>query len=194
MPRLVVHRNASTPLFEQGDASALPFADDSFDAVVSQFALMLFEDRVQALREMWRVLSPGGSLTVAVFDGLNNNQAYASIADAYAQHVGPAIGNALRFPFSMGYLDELTSVFEAAGIRGTDIRSVQTDMTFSSALHLSRADIEGWFPFAGLEVDGQSRTAIVEDLKNLFGASGGDDDESITFAVHAHIVRAVKIE
>jgi ubiquinone/menaquinone biosynthesis C-methylase UbiE len=45
-----------------GDAASLPFEDESFDVVVSQFALMYFPDRVVSLREMWRTLAPGDAL------------------------------------------------------------------------------------------------------------------------------------
>jgi ubiquinone/menaquinone biosynthesis C-methylase UbiE len=40
----------------EGKAESLPFADESFDAVVSQFGLMFFDDRPGAIREMMRVL------------------------------------------------------------------------------------------------------------------------------------------
>ena len=50
--------------WRQGDATELPFEDATFDAVVSQFALMYFPDRVAALREMWRVLAPACRLAV----------------------------------------------------------------------------------------------------------------------------------
>src|SRR5688572_11518476 len=43
-----------------GTAETLPFPDASFDAVLSQFGLMFFSDRARALREMLRVLVPGG--------------------------------------------------------------------------------------------------------------------------------------
>nr|HMQ56640.1 methyltransferase domain-containing protein [Anaerolineae bacterium] len=45
--------------WRHGLAEALPFDDDSFDAVVSQFALMFFENKDAALSEMVRVLRPG---------------------------------------------------------------------------------------------------------------------------------------
>ena len=53
--------------WQQGSAGALPFADDSFDAVVSQFGLMFFPEPSVALREMMRVLKRGGRFLVLEF-------------------------------------------------------------------------------------------------------------------------------
>src|SRR5689334_15329638 len=44
--------------WRQADATALPFADSSFEAVVCQFGLMFFPDKLAALREVRRVLAP----------------------------------------------------------------------------------------------------------------------------------------
>jgi SAM-dependent methyltransferase len=52
-------------IFTQGDAAALPFLDDSFDVVVTRFAVHHFEDPAVQLAEMRRVLRPGGRLAVA---------------------------------------------------------------------------------------------------------------------------------
>ena len=46
--------------WHRGDAGSLPFGDGEFDAVVSQFTLMFVPDPVTALKEMRRVLTPGG--------------------------------------------------------------------------------------------------------------------------------------
>ena len=52
--------------WQRGLAEALPFADRSFDRAFSQFALMFFDDRAAALREMRRVMKPGGRMHAAV--------------------------------------------------------------------------------------------------------------------------------
>ncbi|HTQ32194.1 MAG TPA: bifunctional demethylmenaquinone methyltransferase/2-methoxy-6-polyprenyl-1,4-benzoquinol methylase UbiE [Opitutaceae bacterium] len=53
--------------FKQGDALALPLADASVDAVTIAFGLRNLADRGRALREMHRVLRPGGHLFVLEF-------------------------------------------------------------------------------------------------------------------------------
>lgn len=56
-----------------GRAESIPFPDESFDAVASQFGIMFFDDPGGALREMMRVMRPGGRLAVAVCDALENS-------------------------------------------------------------------------------------------------------------------------
>ncbi len=53
--------------FRQGDGLALPLADESFDAVTISFGLRNLVDRARGLREMRRVLRPGGQLVVLEF-------------------------------------------------------------------------------------------------------------------------------
>jgi demethylmenaquinone methyltransferase/2-methoxy-6-polyprenyl-1,4-benzoquinol methylase len=54
-------------VFDWADCLALPLADNSVDAVTIAFGLRNFADRARGLREMWRVLRPGGSLFVLEF-------------------------------------------------------------------------------------------------------------------------------
>jgi ubiquinone/menaquinone biosynthesis C-methylase UbiE len=56
--------------WRQGDAGELPFDDTSFDAVLCQQGLQFFPDKAAVLREMHRVLMPGGRLVVSVVRSL----------------------------------------------------------------------------------------------------------------------------
>ncbi|MET4224158.1 demethylmenaquinone methyltransferase [Oerskovia enterophila] len=53
--------------FVAGDATALPFADESFDAVTISFGLRNVVDTDAALREMLRVTRPGGRIVICEF-------------------------------------------------------------------------------------------------------------------------------
>ena len=66
--------------WRQGDAGDLPFDDESFDVVVSQFALMYFPG-FTALREMKRVLIPSGRLAEAVWAPHERATGYVRLAE-----------------------------------------------------------------------------------------------------------------
>jgi demethylmenaquinone methyltransferase/2-methoxy-6-polyprenyl-1,4-benzoquinol methylase len=53
--------------FVAGDATCLPFGDDAFDAAVISFGLRNVSDVPRALREMARVVRPGGRLVICEF-------------------------------------------------------------------------------------------------------------------------------
>ncbi|MBV1905926.1 MAG: methyltransferase domain-containing protein [Pseudomonadales bacterium] len=57
---------------------SLPFPNEPFDMVVSQFSLMFFTTRKQAICEMLRVLTQSGYMVVAIWDSLKNIPAYAA--------------------------------------------------------------------------------------------------------------------
>jgi ubiquinone/menaquinone biosynthesis C-methylase UbiE len=57
-----------TPVFERGDACSLPFGDDSFDAVYSMGVLHHIDDTDKAIAEVFRVLQPGGTAYVALYN------------------------------------------------------------------------------------------------------------------------------
>ena len=98
----VARRKAPAIEWRQGAAEDLPYADASFDAVVSQFGLMFFQDRARAIRQMIRVLRPGGRLAVAVWDSLDRTPAYAVFVSMLERLFGKETAEALRSPFVLG--------------------------------------------------------------------------------------------
>ena len=76
---LNVARSKSTSVqWFNAPAEQLPFTNDNFNCVVSQFGLMYFENQEVALREMMRVLQPNGSIAVTVWDKLDNKPGLAA--------------------------------------------------------------------------------------------------------------------
>jgi demethylmenaquinone methyltransferase/2-methoxy-6-polyprenyl-1,4-benzoquinol methylase len=59
--------SAAAVRFEWGDALALPYEDDSFDAATAGFGVRNFSDLARGLREMARVVRPGGRVVVLEF-------------------------------------------------------------------------------------------------------------------------------
>lgn len=60
--------------WQEADALALPFEDDSFDVVLCQFGVMFFPDRKKAYSETRRVLRPGGRYVFNVWDQIEDNE------------------------------------------------------------------------------------------------------------------------
>jgi ubiquinone/menaquinone biosynthesis C-methylase UbiE len=59
--------------FCTADATALPFDDGSFDAIVCQFGVMFFPDKDKSYREVFRVLAAGGHYVFSIWDSHRHN-------------------------------------------------------------------------------------------------------------------------
>jgi ubiquinone/menaquinone biosynthesis C-methylase UbiE len=78
--------------FERADAQALPFANESFDAVVNAFGLCHLPRPDQGLREAFRVLKPGGRVAFSVWDVPEKAVVYRAIYDAIRAHGAMDVG------------------------------------------------------------------------------------------------------
>jgi ubiquinone/menaquinone biosynthesis C-methylase UbiE len=70
--------------WQQADALALPFADESFDAVVCQFGVMFFPDKIKGYREARRVLRPGGRFYFNVWTQISDSEFADVVTQALA--------------------------------------------------------------------------------------------------------------
>ena len=94
-------RGITNVQFRQCVADSLPFADNSFDVVVSRLGVMFFPDSLKAMRELLRVLQPNGRLAFAVWGKSDLNPFCYLITRVMDQHVksapDPNAPNAFRF-------------------------------------------------------------------------------------------------
>ena len=88
------------------DATRLPFADDSFDAVTISFGLRNVVDHVAGLREMARVARPGGRLVVCEFS-TPTNALFSTVYKEYLMRALPGMATAVSSnPEAYVYLAE----------------------------------------------------------------------------------------
>ena len=140
----MARRIAPAVEWKAGRAEQLPFADAGFDAVVSQFGLMFFDDRAQALREMRRVLKPGGRLAVAVWDRLENSPGYVAMAGLLERLFGRRIAGELHAPFALGDPEALRGLFAEAGLGKAKVATHAGTARFPSIEAWVRTDVKGW--------------------------------------------------
>ncbi|HCN19988.1 MAG TPA: bifunctional demethylmenaquinone methyltransferase/2-methoxy-6-polyprenyl-1,4-benzoquinol methylase UbiE, partial [Planctomycetia bacterium] len=76
----------------QADALHLPFADNSFDVVSVAFGIRNVSDLKEGLKEMARVVSPGGRVVILEF-GLPESRVFKGLYNFYFNQVLPKVGN-----------------------------------------------------------------------------------------------------
>lgn len=114
--------------FHQGDAMALPFADNSFDAAVMALVLFFVPDPAKGLAEMVRVVKPGGLVAVYVWDVVGGGMPHAPIGiELRAMGV-----NTARPPsFEVSRMEALQQLWTDAGLREIETRVITPQRTFA---------------------------------------------------------------
>ena len=91
--------------FVAGDALALPYQDDSFDAVTISFGLRNVEDTLAALSELRRVTRPGGHIVVTEFS-TPTWAPFRRVYHAYLRKAMPLLSKLSSNPPAYAYLGE----------------------------------------------------------------------------------------
>lgn len=129
--------------WKQADATSLPFADASFDVVVCQFGLMFFPDKATALREVHRVLVPGGVFVFNVWDEIEQNE-LAQIAhetvSTFFERDPPTF---YQIPFGLYEQSVIRNLLESAGFIDSQIEVLAKTGISPSAVDAATGLVEG---------------------------------------------------
>ena len=103
--------------FKQANMEALPFPDNSFDRVTCRWGLMFVPDHVQALREIDRVLKPGGKVVIVAWGPLMQ-PFFAGPRALKKLGLLPTPPVGAHTPFKFSEPGTLTTAMSQAGLRG----------------------------------------------------------------------------
>lgn len=186
----VARRKTDAVEWREGRTEDLPFSGRSFDAVVSQFGMMFFDERPRALAEMMRVLRPAGRLAVAVCGAVERSPGYRAFAGLLDRLFGREVGDAFRAPFVLGDPDELQRIAGAAGIEGAAVEERVGTVRFSSIADLVSSERACAWTLGGILDDAQFELLLREsetELRPFVGADG-----SVAFDMPVLILTAQK--
>lgn len=161
--------------FQEADAEALPFADASFDAIVSTYGVMFTPDQDKAAAEMLRVCRPGGKIGLANWtpQGLVG-QMFKTIG----RYVPPPVG--VKSPLLWGTRERLVELF---GHSAKAIKAEPRNFTFRyrSPTHFVEVFRSYYGPVlkAFGALDENTRTSLSADLQSMMASLNRADDGTL---------------
>lgn len=161
--------------WHQASVEEMPLEDGAFDVVLCQMGLQFVEDRARALREMRRVLAPGGRLLLNVPGPAN--PLFDTFDAALERHVGPRAAGFVRQVFVMDDAAEIRDLLSGAGFGEIDVEAETMDLRLPPPEEFLWQYVRST-PLAGMvaEADAAAREALERDVVGEwreFEADGG---------------------
>jgi SAM-dependent methyltransferase len=171
---LAVARELAPELdWREGNAMALPFDDGAFDLVLSQAMLMFPPDRAAAVREMHRVLAPGGRLVLSTWRPRAELPLHEALGQVVERHLG--VGNDRRY--SLGDEETLRALLAEAGFVDVRLEVVSRDERYTEFPVRLSAMATGVDLAALSEAEREAKLARVEadslEVLRRFAVDGG---------------------
>ena len=129
--------------WREGDASELPFGDESFDAVLCQSAVFFFPDVDRAFSEMARVVRRGGVVAIQTYAELADQPGFREFEAIVRRIVSGEAVSLLDTYWSMGDLSALCAALMRAGLDIVETRTPQGTVGYGTVENLVETEIKG---------------------------------------------------
>lgn len=170
--------------FREGDAMALPFADDTFDVAVMPLVIFFVPDPAKGVAEMARVVCPGGSVTAYGWDMTGGGFPYHAL-----QAEMRAMGLAVAKPPSpdAASIEVLQSLWRGAGLEAVETREITVQRTFADFDDYWLTVLGG--PSVGRQLAALDADGTVRLQERMRAAMPTDASGGITYSARANAVK-----
>jgi SAM-dependent methyltransferase len=172
--------------WREGSADALPLADAQFDAVGCQLGLMFFSDRVAALREMRRVLVPGGRLALMVWGRMEHCPGQMAVTAAWMNHLGSEAAAGFYRQHELADPAKVQALIALAGYRTIEVHRAVGLVRFPTAALLVRS----YAAMRDLQVSPAVAEALIQDVTDALSDYVGP--EGLVYPIEAVLAKAQK--
>ena len=138
--------------------------DGSFDLIVCQFGVMFFPDKLAAMREVVRVLKPGGTFLFNVWDSYKHNHLIRTVNETIAAWLPDDPPTFFDVPYGYYQLDDIKTCLGEAGFGALEIAVLPRASTCEEARHVALAYV------LGTPVRGQIEARRLELLPDIVDA------------------------
>jgi len=176
--------------WREGDALDEPFTDGAFEVVLCQQGLQFFPDKPRGLREMHRVLRPGGRIVLSVWGPIERSPGFAVLAEALTRHLDHHAGGLLASgPFSLSDAGALRGLIAGANFQDIDIRRVTKTLRYPSVEEFVLGYVSGSV-LAGVvgDADESARSALLAEVGAKLAPA--IDDQGLRFPIETNIATA----
>jgi ubiquinone/menaquinone biosynthesis C-methylase UbiE len=176
--------------WHQADALNLPFEDNSFDAVVCQFGVMFFPDKIAGYAEAGRTLQPGGKFLFNVWDRIEANE-FAYIVTEAAAAVFPNDPPRFLARTPHGYHDTelIRHDLKKAGFSAVSISTLEKVSTAPSPGHVAIAFCQGSPLRSEIEArDAGLLSVVIDQATSAISQRHGTGP--VSGRIRAHVVTA----
>jgi len=129
--------------YKVADAQDLPFEDERFDAVVCQFGIMFFPDKLKGLSEMVRVAKPGSLIAFNVWDSVEHNKVFKVVQDVVENFFESDPPEFLKVPFGYYDIEQIKELMHKAELTKIESHIVSATTEDFDAHHIAEGCVTG---------------------------------------------------
>jgi SAM-dependent methyltransferase len=177
-------RAARVAQFRRGDAMALPFPDDTFDAAVMPLVIFFVPEPARGVAEMARVVCPGGVVTAYAWDMEGGGFPYQALQDEMR-----GLGLAVPTPPNPGAsrIDAMRDLWTGAGLDSVETREIAVRRTFADFDDYWTTVLGG--PSVGPQLAAMSPEDVARLCARMLARLPADGDGRITCSARANAVK-----